>query len=79
MTHLGFKSKGGEPDVSMRPALRHSNKEVYECVLLYTDDCLVVSDSAEAILKEEIRKYFELKPKSISPPKTLPWWAFEAT
>ncbi len=37
-------------------------------VLLYTEDCLVVSDNAEFILKKEIGRYFELKPASIGPP-----------
>ena len=69
MSHLGFKSKGGDPDVWMRPAVRSDGQEVYEYVLLYTDDCLVVSDKAEDILKKEIGKYFELKPDSIGPPK----------
>ena len=34
---------------------------VYEYVLLYTDDCLVVSYNAESIPKKEIGKYFQLK------------------
>ena len=39
-----------------------------EYVLLYTDDILVISDNAEAVLKEEIGEHFELKPDSIGPP-----------
>ena len=35
----------------------------------YTDDCLVVSENAESILKNEIGRYFELKPDSIGPPR----------
>ena len=68
MEHIGFKSKGGDPDVWMRPVTRSDGSQLYEYVLLYTDDCLVVSDNAESILKEEIGKYFELKPESIGPP-----------
>ncbi len=41
---------------------------LYEYVLLYTDDCLVILDNAEHILKKEIGRYFELKPPSIGPP-----------
>ena len=37
--------------------------------MLYTDDCLVVSENAESILKNEIGRYFELKPDSIGPPR----------
>jgi len=68
MTHLGFKSKGGDPDVWMRPMTRKDGSQLYEYVLLYTDDCLVVSDNAESILKKEIGRYFELKKESIGPP-----------
>ena len=51
---LGFKSKGGESDIWMRPATQKDGTEVYEYVLLYTDVCLVVSENAESILKNEI-------------------------
>ena len=68
MGHLGFKSKTGDPDVWMRPATRKDGSQTYEYVLLYTDDCLVVADNAESILKEEIGRYFQLKPESIGPP-----------
>ncbi len=36
--------------------------KLYEYVLLYVDDCLVISDNAEHILKKEIGCYFQLKP-----------------
>ena len=39
-----------------------------EYVLLYVDDCLVVSDHSEKMLIEEIGKYFNIKEKSIGPP-----------
>ena len=41
---------------------------MYEYVLLYTDDCLVVSENAYSILKEEIGRCFYLKPDSIGTP-----------
>ena len=68
MYFLGFKSKGGDPDVWMRPATQKDGTELYEYFLLYTDDCLVVSENTESILKNEIGRYFELKPDSIGPP-----------
>ena len=40
----------------------------YEYVLLYTDDCLVISDQGETMLSKEIGKYFNLKESSIGPP-----------
>ena len=52
----------------MCPATKQDGTEVYEYILLYTDGCLVVSDNAESILKNEIGRYFELKPDSIGPP-----------
>ena len=68
MEFLRFKSKGGDPDVCMRPATKNDGTEVYEYVILYTNDCLVVSENDESILKNEIGRYFELKPDSIGPP-----------
>ena len=52
----------------MRPATKQDVTEVYEYVLLYTDDCLVVSENTERIFNNEIGRYFELKPDSIGPP-----------
>ena len=63
-----FKSKGGDPDVWVRLATQNYGTLVYEYVLLYTDDFLVVSENAESILKNEIVRYFEFKPDSIGPP-----------
>ena len=40
----------------------------YEYVLLYTDDCLVISDRGEDVLRNEIGKYFSLKESSIGAP-----------
>ena len=52
MEFLGFKSKGGDPDVWMRPVTKQDGTEIYEYVLLYIDDCLVMSENAESILKK---------------------------
>ena len=38
MDFLGFKCKGGDPDIWMQPATRKDRSLVYEYVLLYTDD-----------------------------------------
>ena len=53
----------------MRPAIQSNGNEYYECVLLYTDNALVVSENAESILRDELGKNFELKQESIGPPK----------
>ena len=68
MEHLGFESSKADPDVWYRESKRADGTPYYEYVLLYTDDCLVVSDNAEAILRKEIGKSFTLKEKSIGDP-----------
>ena len=68
MDFLGFKSCPADPDVWMRPALKSDGAPVYDYVLLYTDDTLVISENAEPILRNEIGRYFELKKESIGPP-----------
>ena len=52
----------------MCPATQKGVTLVYEYILICTDDCLVVSENAESILKKEIVRYFELKPDSIVTP-----------
>ena len=68
MHFLGFKSCPADPDVWMRPAIKSDGTSVYDYVLLYTDDTLVISENAENILRNEIGRYFELKKESIGPP-----------
>ena len=69
MEFLGFESSRVDPDVCMREFVGNDEfTKYYEYVLLYTDDCLVISDRAETLLRNEIGKYFELKESSIGPP-----------
>ena len=68
MKHLGFESSKADPDVWFCEVKRKNGEIMYEYVLLYTDDCLVISDKAGAILREEIGRYFVLKEESIGPP-----------
>ena len=69
MTHLDFKSCLADPDVWMRPATKSDGSEYYEFVLLYTDNVLCISENSEKTIREEIRKYFDLKKESVGPPK----------
>jgi hypothetical protein len=69
MHHIGFKSCPADPDVCMRSAIKSDGTDVYEYVLLYTDDALSIGVEAESILRKEIGKYFELKEDSIGSPK----------
>ena len=68
MHFLGFTSCPADPDVWMHLALKSDGMFIYDYVLLYTDDTLVISENAESILKNEIGRYFELKKESIGPP-----------
>jgi hypothetical protein len=68
MLHIGFRSCPADPDVWMRSAIKSDGTEVYEYVLLYTDDALSIGVEAESILRKEIGNYFELKEKSIGLP-----------
>ena len=62
MNFIGFESLRTDPDVWMRKSARkYGVTELYEYVLLYTDDCLVIIDQGEVVLRGEIGKYFELK------------------
>ena len=65
---LGFESCLADPDVWRREATRADGSRYYEYVLLYSDDCLVISDNAEKVLRAEIGSMWELKEESIGPP-----------
>jgi hypothetical protein len=69
MRHLDFVSCLADPNVWMRPAKRSDGSDYYEYILLYTDDCLVISENAELVLRQELGRYFTLKEESIGPPK----------
>ena len=68
MEFLNFKSCLADPDVWMRPAIKSDGNTYYEYILLYVDNALVVSENAESILQNELRRYFHLKEESIGPP-----------
>ena len=66
-----------DPDVWMRASTLENGIKYYAYVLLYVENCFVISEKAEDILQKDIGKYFELKEESIS---TIPltWWANES-
>ena len=68
MDHMGYKSCLADPDLWMRPAKKDNGTEYYEYILLYVDDCLVVSEHPDQALNK-LGKYFPLKPGSVGPPK----------
>ena len=52
--YLGFKSCLGDDNVWRRPAIKSNGDECWECILLYTDECLVISEYGENILRKEL-------------------------
>ena len=68
MDTIGFKSCKADQDIWRRLATKSNGQTYYEYVLLYVDDCLVISEKPELILREEIGKHFQLKEESSGPP-----------
>jgi hypothetical protein len=52
--HLRSRSCPAHPDVWMRSAIKSDGTEVYEYVLLYTDDALSIGVEPRTILRKEI-------------------------
>ena len=69
MEHLGYESCNVDPDVWMRSATRADGQYYFECILLYVDDCLCISEIPKPALLQ-IDKYFPIKPASLGNPKT---------
>ena len=67
MSHLEFEPCQADPDLWMRIARDNSGREYYEYMLLYVDDCLVVSHQPDTVLNK-LGKYFTLKPSSVGTP-----------
>ena len=62
MNFIGFEYSQADLDVWMRESVQKcGSTKYYEYILLYTDDCLVISDRGENVLRMEIGKYFNLK------------------
>ena len=67
MEFINFTSCPADPDVWMRPSIKSDGTKVYDYVLLYVDDALVVSENAVSILRNEFWRYFELKEEFMDP------------
>ena len=68
MDMLVYTSCLVDPDLWMREAIGDDGNKYYDYMLLYTDDCLAVSQNPREQLME-IDQYFPLNPGSIGPPK----------
>ena len=64
---LGFKMCRADNDVWMRPAVDAHGKSVYEYVLVYSDDLLIVALQGDRILLH-IDQHFKLKDGSVGTP-----------
>ena len=72
---MGFKSSMTDPDVWLRPAIKHDG-EYYEYVLVYVDNILAISANPREIL-EEIQKMVKFKNDKIETPSTYLGGQFE--
>ena len=68
MALLKFTSCRGHPDVWRRPATKSDGTLYYTYICLYVDDCLVIDEYPESIIRNEIGKYWTLKPLSVGSP-----------
>ena len=68
MDHMGYQSCLADPDLWMRVSKMDNGLDYYEYVLLYVDDCLVVSQHPKDTLTR-LGKYFPFKPESVGPLK----------
>ena len=57
MCHLGYEPSNADNDVWTRLVTNGQANKYYEVVLLYVDDCLVISFETDKALRE-IGKYF---------------------
>ena len=53
----------------MQEASKSDGSEYWKYLLLYTNDCLVIHENPEMVLRHEIGKYFQMKELSIDPPE----------
>ena len=65
ISELGFKACKADPEVWMREHTSPDGESYWEYVLLYVDDCLVISHHGMSILQNEIRFQFKLKEESL--------------
>ena len=61
MHQLNFKSCQADPDVWMDAAMKADASPVYDCVLFYINNMLVISENSEHMLHNKLGCYFHLK------------------
>ena len=68
INHLGFESCLGDAVVWIHVSTSAGGMKYSNYVLMYVDNCLVISNKAEDILRKYIGQQFELKEDSIGQP-----------
>jgi len=68
MEHMEWSFYEADHDVWIRKGINSEGNDYYEYLLLYTDDCLCISENVKQVVLLELNKYFKLKPSSIGPP-----------
>jgi hypothetical protein len=68
MTKLNFTSCQGDLDVWRRPGIKSDGTPYYTYVCLYVDDCLVIDEFPELVIRQEIGKFWMLKASSVDTP-----------
>ena len=66
---LGFTSCRADGDVWLRPAVKANGEKIYEYLLVYTDDILILSEKTKQIMSS-LQGVYRVKPESIKPPDT---------
>ena len=66
---IGFRSSHADPDVWLRPAVKHDGQEYYEYVMMYVDDILAISEDPTSILKSLEGGTVSYKNGKIEPPE----------
>ena len=61
MRHLDFTTCLSDPYVLMRPIKKSGGLLCFECIILYIDNNMVVGESADNIIMNDMGRYFELK------------------
>ena len=67
MEHMGYKSCLADPDVWMHTNMNANGHEIYEYILVYTDNILAMCLDPKSEL-DRLNKYFILKEGSVGPP-----------
>ena len=67
LREFGWVPSRADPDVWMKPAVKASGDKIYEYLLIYVDDLLVIAIDPKAAL-DEIGSRFTIKPDSMGEP-----------